>query len=338
MATRARRQGQAGRGDDVVCVGEALVDFLPDGRGQRVRDVKRWTPCLGGAPANVAVGLARLGARAALVGVTGDDEFGHFLKQGLSREGVGVRHLRQAPGGRTGLGFVSLTRSGERSFVFYRDHSAEKLLGAADLRAAAPCLSRAAVVHVGTNSLIEPGAQQAVLATLEGAGARGQITSCDPNLRLHLWPRPAVLHALLRRVVPACAVFKLSEEEIAFVTGTADVDRALQRLERAGVTLAVVTRGARGASLRFAGQTRHVPAPKVKVVDTTGAGDGFSAGLLFALTRQARTRGELQALGVDVVEGAAHFACLVGARAVTKLGAVAGLPTLAQLARWRARS
>lgn len=337
MVTRARQQGRAGRADDVVCVGEALVDFLPDARGRRVRDVKRWTPCLGGAPANVAVGLSRLGARAALVGVTGDDEFGHFLKQGLAREGVGVSRLRQAPGGRTGLGFVSLTASGERSFVFYRDHSAEKLLGPGDLDAARALLAGAAVVHVGTNSLIEPGAQQAVLAALERAAARGQLTSCDPNLRLHLWPRPPVLKALLARVVPACAVFKLSDEEIAFVTGTKDVERALQRLEQLGVALAVVTRGARGASLRFAGQTRHVPAPRVKVVDTTGAGDGFSAGLLYALTRQARTRSELLALPVDVVEGAAHFACLVGARAVTKLGAVAGLPTLSQLARAKAR-
>ena len=102
---------------DVISLGEALVDFLPNRRGKRVREVTNWTPCLGGAPANVAVGLSRLGAKSGLVGVTGDDEFGHFLKQGLEREGVDVRHLRQTEEGKTGLGFVSLTHSGERSFT-----------------------------------------------------------------------------------------------------------------------------------------------------------------------------------------------------------------------------
>ena len=87
---------------DVVCLGEALVDFLPARRGQRVREVTRWRPCLGGAPANVTVGLARLGATSALVGVTGNDEFGSFLKEGLAREGVDVSGLRQTDEGKTG--------------------------------------------------------------------------------------------------------------------------------------------------------------------------------------------------------------------------------------------
>lgn len=318
---------------DVVCLGEALVDFLPDRRGQRVREVKRWTPCLGGAPANVAVGVSRLGARSALVGVTGDDEFGHFIHDGLAREGVDVSRLRRERGGKTGLGFVSLTAHGERSFVFYRDHTSEKNLEPKDVRAAQRLLAGATVLHVGTNSLLLPKARSAALAAVAGAHRRGQITSCDPNLRLHLWKRPAELKGLIAKLVPHCAVVKLSDEEIGFVTGTDDVDSALRWLERRGVVVPVVTRGAKGASFRVHGETRHVPAPKVKVVDTTGAGDGFMAGLLYGLTRQARTRGELAELGPDVVEGVARFGCLVGSHAVTKLGAVAGLPRLSALAR-----
>lgn len=318
---------------DVVCLGEALVDFLPERRGRRVRDVRRWTPCLGGAPANVAVGLARLGATSALVGVTGDDEFGHFLREGLAREGVDVSRLRHARGGKTGLGFVSLTAAGERSFVFYREHSAEKRLSQADLRGAQRLVSKAAVLHVGTNSLLLPEAREAVLGALDAASRRGQLTSCDPNLRLHLWPRPGELKALLKQLVPRCAIVKLSDEEIDFVTGTRDVDEALARLERRGVLLPVVTQGAKGASFRLCGQVHRVPAPKVRVVDTTGAGDGFMAGLLYGLTRQVRTRAALEALDASVVEGVARFACLVGSRAVTKLGAVAGLPRLSALAR-----
>jgi fructokinase len=300
-----------------------------------VREVKRWRPCLGGAPANVAVGLARLGAKAALVGVTGADEFGHFLHDGLAKEGVDVSHLRREEGGKTGLGFVSLTAAGERSFVFYRDHTAEKHLDRKDVRAAQRLLDGATVLHVGTNSLVLREARLAVLAAVERAQARGQIVSCDPNLRLHLWPKPSELEALLEKLVPRCAVVKLSDEEVEFVTGTRDVDVALARLERRGVILSVVTRGAKGASLRIHGETRHVPAPKVRVVDTTGAGDGFMAGLLYGLTRQASTRAALAALDADVVAEFARLGCLVGSHAVTKLGAVTGLPRPSALARRR---
>lgn len=318
---------------DVVCLGEALVDFLPDRRGQRVRDVARWTPCLGGAPANVAVGLSRLGAKSALVGATGDDEFGWFLKHGLAREGVDVSRLRQTREGKTGLGFVSLTKNGERSFMFYRQRSAETFLDTRDTHGARKLFSRTKVLHAGTNSLLQPRARAAVRDALSEAFSAGQITSIDPNLRLHLWKDPSVLQRLLSQLVTRCAIVKLSDEEISFVTGTSDVDRALKLLERRGVVVGVVTLGARGAAVRFRGETRRVPAPKVKVVDTTGAGDGFSAGLLYGLTRQYGTRAQLEQGDLDAILGHARLGCIVGSHAVTKLGAVAGLPRLSALAR-----
>jgi fructokinase len=317
---------------DVVCLGEALVDFLPDRRGARVRDVTRWTPSLGGAPANVAVGVRRLGGTSALVGVTGDDEFGHFLKERLEREGVDAARVRQTTEGKTGLGFVSLTREGERSFTFYRQRAAETFLGRGDVAAARPLLARAKVLHVGTNSLLHGEARAAVQGAVRDAFEAGRLTSADPNLRLHLWKEPAVLQRLLWRLLRRCAVVKLSDEEIAFVTGTTDVDDALARLEARGVLVPVVTMGARGAALRFRGQTVRVPAPRVRVVDTTGAGDGFMAGFLFALTRQYGSRAELLDKGdLETLEAHARFGCLVGSRVVTKLGAVAGLPTQRQL-------
>ena len=314
---------------DVVSLGEALVDFLPNRRGQRVREVNNWTPCLGGAPANVAVGLSRLGAKSGLVGVTGDDEFGHFLKRGLQDEGVNVSHLRQTDEGKTGLGFVSLTHTGERSFTFYRTRAAETFLDHRDTTGAKKLLQKSKVVHVGTNSLIHAPARLAVSEAVKKSYEAGQITSTDPNLRLHLWKDPSVLRALLGVLFKRCAVVKLSEEEIEFVTGTTDVPSALTWLEKKGVVVAIVTRGPKGASLRFRGETRHVPARKVKVVDTTGAGDGFTAGFLYGLTRLYGTRAELESADLDALEGHARFGCLIGTHVVTKLGAVAGLPTLA---------
>lgn len=319
-------------GRDVVCLGEALVDFLPDEKGRRVREVRRWTPCLGGAPANVAVGVARLGGKSALVGVTGLDEFGHFLKAGLAREGVDVSRLRQTAEGRTGLGFVSLSRGGERSFTFYRTRAAETFLSRVDTFGARALLARAKVLHVGTNSLVQPGARAAVVQAVGRAHAAGTLTSCDPNLRLHLWRRPAVLRRLLDGLLSRCAVVKLSDEELHFVTGTADVGRALEALEARGVLLPVVTLGAKGAALRFHGRTVRVPAPRVRVVDTTGAGDGFTAGLLWGLTRLYADRAALEVADPDALEAIARLGCAVGARVVRRLGAVAGLPRRSEVA------
>ena len=316
---------------DVISLGEALVDFLPDRRGSRVREVTSWKPCLGGAPANVAVGLSRLGAKSALVGVTGEDEFGHFLKDGLREEGVDVRHLRQTDEGKTGLGFVSLTKQGERSFTFYRTRAAETFLDARDTDGAAKFLSRSRVVHVGTNSLIHAPARAAVSEAVKRAFEAGQITSTDPNLRLHLWRDPRVLQRLLGTLFKRCAVVKLSEEEVEFVTGSSDVTHALNWLEQRGVVVAIVTRGEKGASLRFRGETRHVPTKKVKVLDTTGAGDGFMAGFLYGVTRLYSTRAQLEGADLEALEGHARFGCLVGSHVVTRLGAVAGLPRRSQI-------
>ncbi len=309
---------------DVVCVGEALVDFLPSRPGGPVHETRLWKMCPGGAPANVAIGVARLGGRSALAGVVGDDELGRFLRDALGAEGVDVRALRPTTRGKTGIGFVAIDQRGERSFIFYRDRSAESFLDARETPAA--LLRDTRIVHFGTNSLHTPRARRAVLEAARRAQRLGVITSCDPNLRLKMWRDPRVLQKLIRDLARHCAVMKLSDEEMEFVTGARTVSRALEVMAGWGVSLAVVTRGPRGAVYRFRGVETSVPAPRVRVVDTTGAGDGFNAGFLHALSRTCANRGELEAAPAAVIREAVRRGCRVGSRVVTRIGAVAGLP------------
>ena len=309
---------------DVLVMGEALVDFLPLEPGHRVRDVEGWRRCVGGAPANVAVGLSRLGAKVALVGCTGDDEFGHFLKGALAAEGVDVSALRQTREGKTGLGFISLDARGERSFTFYREKAAEYLVDGRDVHPAA--IAAARVLHLGTNSLLLPAARDAVREAVDLARGAGRLVSCDPNLRLHLWKEPDVLRAWLEVLVPRLSVLKLSEEEIGFVAGTEQVEVALDALARRGPALVAITRGAAGAVLRAGPHTVHVPASAAKVVDTTGAGDGFMTGLFYGLTRLCRDEAQVRALSRAQLEALGTLGCALGARVVERLGAVAGLP------------
>ncbi len=307
---------------DVLCAGEALVDFLPETRG-RLGDVETWRRAAGGSPANVATGLARLGARVRFLGVVGDDELGGFLSRALEGEGIDVALMRRAEE-RTGIVFISLDEKGERSFTDYRKPSAELLFSTADV--ARVDFEQVRTVHFSLNSLVFPEAAKGAREMVRRAKAAGCVLSCDPNLRLHFWPDPAPLKELVVELLPQMDVVKLAEDEIEFCTGERDPEQALRRLEKSGIGLPVVTLGERGALYARAGELIQVAAPKVEAVDLTGAGDGFDAGLLAKLSGCLRSDLRLDELSAEQVREAVGLGCEIGAAVVTRLGAVAGLP------------
>jgi fructokinase len=312
---------------DVLCLGEALVDLLPDRRG-RLRECEGFTAHSGGAPANVAVGVARLGGRVAMSGVLGDDEFGHLLLRKLAAEGIDCR-FRMAPKAPTGIWFVSVDDQGNRSFFSPTGGaSADKRLGLIDVLKAPIAKSR--WLHTGTSCHLLPEAQEALVRALRTARTAGVRTSHDPNVRLHLWRDAEAVRALCERVFPLCDLVKLSDEESETCLGEADPERALARLvEEFGVRLACVTLGSRGAIARRGTERFQVAAPQVAVVDTTGAGDGFVAGLLSQLTAPGAPT--LEDFPAARLEAALRFACAVGSRVCTQLGAVGGLPRAAEI-------
>ena len=292
----------------VVCFGEALVDLLPDRRG-KLRDCERFEVHSGGAPANVAVGLARLGVDVSFVGVVGEDEFGHLLARKLADEGVDAQ-LRFSDKARTGMWFVALDAHGDRTFFAATGKdSADKLVDESDVARIPGC----DWLHCGSSAHIEPAAQEA----LRKAVRLGFPVSFDPNVRLHLWRDPRELRALCEDVFPHCAIVKLSEDELEPCLGVATPEQAFEKL--AEVPLVCVTLGARGAIGKRGREVLHVPAPQVAVVDTTGAGDGFVAGLLASDPLRADLREVLSR------------ACAIGSRVCTRLGAVAGLPRRGEL-------
>ncbi len=318
----------------VLCFGEALVDLLPDRRG-RLRDCERFDLHSGGAPANVAVGLARLGVATGFSGVVGDDEFGRLLDRKLGEAGV-ERFLRFTSEAKTGLWFVALDAAGERTFFAPMGaESADKLLETGD----ALRLPQSRWLHCGSSAHVRPAGQEALRATVALARSRGTLVSFDPNVRAHLWRDPADLRALCEAVIPSCALVKLAEEETWPCLGEATPAGALARMERLGVRVGCVTLGARGAVARAAGRTLEVAAPRVEVVDTTGAGDGFVAALLARITMDLDLQGlhlfsqsaEIpQDLDLQPLMDSLRFACAVASRVCTRRGAVAGLPTRAE--------
>ncbi|MDW8060129.1 MAG: PfkB family carbohydrate kinase [Thermomicrobium sp.] len=310
---------------DVVSCGELLIDFVALRRGVRLTEAPAFRRAAGGAPANVAVGVARLGKRAAFLGQVGDDDFGRYLAATLERSGVDVRGLRFSSAARTALAFVSLRADGERDFLFYRHPSADMLWRPEDVDRSVAGSTR--IFHFGSISLIDEPARSATLAALAEASAHGALVSYDPNLRLALWPSARAAREGILRGWQEAELVKISEDELEFLTGSRD-PAAARQLWHDRLRLLVVTRGANGCSYLTPETNGSVPGFAVRVVDTTGAGDGFTAGLLVALLEQGND------WSVSSLERALRFANAVGALVCTRRGAIPALPTRARVERF----
>ena len=134
----------------IISFGESLVDFLPDRAGTPLRDVETFRKSIGGAPANVAVGVARLGGAIAMMGKVGDDEFGHFLRSALQAEGIDITGLHTTAAAKTGITFISLSADGDRSFLFFREKSAESTMCRDDIDTSV--IDRATIFIAGATS------------------------------------------------------------------------------------------------------------------------------------------------------------------------------------------
>ncbi|MBC6937817.1 MAG: hypothetical protein DWB42_18590 [Chloroflexi bacterium] len=300
----------------VVCFGELLIDFVAQQHGVSVGEAFSFQKAPGGAPANVAVAVSRLGHESVFLGQVGDDPFGHFLADVLEAEGVGVGGLRFSAQARTALAFVSLTAEGERSFVFYRHPSADMLMRPEDV--AVDMIAGRKIFHYGSITMIGEPSRSATLAAVKAAQDAGLMISYDPNLRMSLWPDAESARAGMLAGLDYAQIVKISDDELEFLTGGRDVTP----LWRPQMQLIAVTRGAKGAAAYTRGGQVDSPGFSVRSLDTTGAGDGFVAGLLVGI---------LEA-GADYVNRLAsilRFANAVGALATTQYGAIPALPSRA---------
>jgi fructokinase len=304
---------------DVVCMGELLIDFVPTESGVALVDASAFKKAPGGAPANVAVGLSRLGISSAFMGKVGDDDFGRFLAQTLEDNGVDTGPLVYSKEARTALAFVSLTAEGERDFMFYRHPSADMLFEPAEVDEAA--IRQAKVFHYGSISLISEPSKSATLHAVEIAQDAGLLISYDPNLRLPLWSGEEAAREGMLLGWEHATVIKASVEEIRFLTGDMDLAQSVKQLWRPALKLLVVTMGKEGCHYFTAEANQRIPGFEVDVVDTTGAGDGFVAGLLMGVVQHPDLWRDEAAL-----EEMLLFANAVGALTTTERGAIPALP------------
>jgi len=311
---------------DVLCLGEALIDFVADTAGVTLMEAPGFRKAPGGAPANVACGVAKLGTSSAFLGKVGDDPFGRFLEAAFRGAGADTSLMLFDPDARTGLAFVSLTADGDRDFAFWRNPSADMLLRPDELPRAA--LESAKAFHFGSITLIQDPSREATLEAVRVAKKANAVISYDPNLRLALWPSSEAARKGMMDGLPFADVVKVSEEELEFLYGSADIGGGIAKIHEAGVSFVAVTRGPKGCVLSDGTTRAEHPGYGVETVDTTGAGDGFVAALLDHLVRREATPAYT---GFDHQElwQLAMLANAVGALTTTVKGAIPGLPTKA---------
>ncbi len=314
---------------DVLSIGEALIVFVSTESGVTLREAPAFEKAAGGTPVNLAVGLARLGISSGFIGRVGDEPFGHYLADNLAAEGVDVSQLGFERKARTGLAFVSLTAEGERDFVFFRHPSADTLLSPGHINPA--YIKQARAIIYGSIGLIVEPCRSGVLKALAIARDAGVLRVYDADLLLSLWGSESEARYGLRLGLERADVVRLSLDALEFLSGTRDLLGGMEKLwieqssQRKGMRLVVVTLGAQGCAYRTATDFGQVPGYSVDTIDTTGAGDGFLAGLLAELVAVSLS------FDREDVERALRFANSAGALTTTRHGAIRALPTRSQV-------
>lgn len=290
--------------------GDAVVDLIPDTESTYLK-------CPGGAPANVAVAISRLGGNSAFFGRVGQDPLGRFMKATLAEEQVNIDYMLLDEAQRTSTVIVDLDDSGERSFTFMVKPSADQFLIPADI----PAFVQGEWLHVCSIALANEPSRSSTLKAMQDIKVAGGFVSFDPNLREEVWANPEELKPVVRQAIELADVVKFSDDELLFLTDTDSLEAGLEAIKAFNNTLVLITQGAKGALVVFEGEQELIAGQAVKPVDTTGAGDAFVGGLLARLAQHNEWANK------EAIHSAVNWANGCGALATTQKGAMTALPT-----------
>lgn len=293
----------------VYSIGELLIDFLPN------HDKNSFVAHFGGAPANVAVVVKKLGGVASFIGSLGNDYFGNYLFDAMENFDVEVKYLNRIEKN-TMLAFVTLDKNGDRSFSFYRDNTADLFLSTEKI---ADIDFNDDILHFCSVSLINKNNIKAHKIAISKIKHKKGIISFDPNLRFNLWPDMESLKKTVIDFLMIADIIKVSEEELMILSCCDKESEAITYFLKFPIKILLVTRGAHGASAYTHTHAFHSKGFKVNVIDTTGAGDAFIGAILYQLQKEQASYDSLDNLDWH---GLLEFACKVAAETTKKHGAV----------------
>ena len=256
---------------DVVALGELLIDFAAKSTDAAGYPTMAANP--GGAPGNFLAALNAYGKKTAFLGKVGNDTFGHLLLGTLNGAGIETRGIVVDDSVFTTLAFVTFDENGDRSFSFARKPGADTQLTWEEIDKS--LIDDARVFHFGTLSLTDEPVRSATQKAVAYAKERGKLITCDPNLRLPLWPSEDAAKEQMLWSLAQADVVKISDNEVEFLWNCTPEEGVDKLLKEFGVSLAMVTLGPDGCLLKTKYAAFRAACPKVHPIDTTGAGDIF---------------------------------------------------------------
>ena len=293
----------------VWSLGDAVIDLLPFGE-------MNYRACAGGAPANVAIGIAKLGLPSGFIGRVGNDPFGHFMEKTFCEHHVDCQSLEKDDEHRTSTVVVDLGENGERSFTFLVSPSADQFLS----EQAVPDFNQD-ILHFCSLALVGPTCRQTLKTAIEQLTAKNGLISFDINLREQMWQDKTEMRSVITQFCHDADILKLSDEELFWLTENNDLHIALRKLaQHYPAPLKLITKGKNGSIVLWQGKTFNFDSFHVNSIDTTGAGDAFVAGLLSSIASSGMPEDKL------MLESMMTIASACGALATTKKGALTALP------------
>lgn len=305
----------------ITCIGEALVDFVSTKRGVPLSGAPGFLKLAGGASANVAVGLAKLGTHSAFVGKVGNDPFGKFLQAELKRNGVDASGVCFDDEHKTRLAFISLTKSGDRDFEFWERRPADEQLLPSDLNFNK--VGKSKIVALSSFLLINEPARTSLFRIAKKLRRQGCMIAFDPNVRLTLWRAPREARKILSKALRLSHILRMNIEEAKFLSETDNIEIAAGKFVAMGPELVVVTFGEEGCYFKTPQHSGFMKGFSVKAADTTGCGDGFFAALLHGIVQSHKTLSELS---LGELASICRDANAAGALTATRHGAIPALP------------
>jgi fructokinase len=312
----------------VLCLGEILFDLLADQLGRSLEEVESWTPYPGGAPANVACALVKLGTPTGFIGCVGEDEPGNTLVQLLQDIGVDSTGVQRHPTAPTRQVYVVRSEHGEREFAGFGEldtsQFADAFLQASKLPES--LFENADFLVLGTLELAYPETREAIYRALELAEQYDVKVFVDINWRPMFWPNPDDAKPLIQKLLKKVDFLKVTKEEAELFFDTKDAGAIAHRLDT--VEGVLVTDGGKGCVYCLSDWEDKLPAFSVETKDTTGAGDGFVAGFIHQLSQQGLNKSFATAQAAkDVI----RYASAVGGLTTLKPGAIAAQPTVSEV-------
>ena len=309
---------------DVVSLGEFIIDFTPYSNPEN-KIVFEQKP--GGAPCNLAAGVAKLGKKAAYIGKGGKGMFGDVCIETLEQAGVDTKGVVMTDACNTTLAFVKLLPSGDRRFSFYRNPGADMMLAFDEVDLS--LIDNTKIFHFGSVSMTHEPARTATMEAAKYAKSKGKIISYDPNLRESLWPDLGTAKDVMLEAMQYADIVKISHEELEFLTGLTDLDQGSKLLmEQYGIKMMTITLAADGAYGRVGDNTVKLGAYDVKTIDTNGAGDSFFSGVLYKVLELGKPVDQVNAQELhDIID----FGNATGSITTTGKGAIPSMPTLEQV-------